>query len=53
MPHKDIEVRRAYDRARKREWYEGLSGLEYNRVLLRRRRTKALSRRNLRTEEGT
>lgn len=44
MPYADIEHRRAYDRARKQVWYDGLSGVEYSELLLKRRRTQALSR---------
>ncbi|MGZ6587119.1 MAG: hypothetical protein ACXVHX_22750 [Solirubrobacteraceae bacterium] len=42
------EPKREQARAR----YDGLSGSEYNRLLLRRRRTKALKRRAQRTRKG-
>ena len=46
----DRERRRAYQREAKRQRYEAMSGLEYNRLLLTHRRHKALSRRRERQE---
>ena len=50
MTEAERERRRAYQREAKRQRYEALSGLDYNRLLLTHRRHKALSRRRERQE---